>query len=255
MSHIHYDTYVNYNNNYRCGHCKALAPEWEEAASKLKGIVKLGAVDATVHKELASRFGISGYPSIKVFIPGRKDPKDYKGAREASGIVDYALNLVDKVDIPLPMPQVVSKGTYNDVCDKEGKICVLMFVPHILDTGASGRNEYLAAFQSLIKGYKGKPFTFGWLEGGSQSELENVLNVNAVYPSISVLSNDKGMFATMKVSWSKKNYEAFLDGVLTGAERTSKMLSAPTLAKAVLWDGKDAVLEKEEFSLDDILSD
>ena len=29
-----------------CGHCKALEPEWKEAASKLKGSVKLGKVNA-----------------------------------------------------------------------------------------------------------------------------------------------------------------------------------------------------------------
>lgn len=30
-----------------CGHCKQLEPEWNEAATKLKGSVKLGKVDAT----------------------------------------------------------------------------------------------------------------------------------------------------------------------------------------------------------------
>lgn len=36
-----------------CGHCKALEPEYKEAASKLKGQVKLGKVDATVETDLA----------------------------------------------------------------------------------------------------------------------------------------------------------------------------------------------------------
>jgi protein disulfide-isomerase A6 len=39
-----------------CGHCKKLEPEWNEAASKLKGSVKLGKVDATVESSLAQRF-------------------------------------------------------------------------------------------------------------------------------------------------------------------------------------------------------
>ena len=32
-----------------CGHCKNLAPQWASAATELKGKVKLGALDATVH--------------------------------------------------------------------------------------------------------------------------------------------------------------------------------------------------------------
>lgn len=36
-----------------CGHCKALEPEYKEAAGKLKGQVKLGKVDATVEESLA----------------------------------------------------------------------------------------------------------------------------------------------------------------------------------------------------------
>jgi protein disulfide-isomerase A6 len=36
-----------------CGHCKKLEPEWNEAATKLKGQVKLGKVDATVESGLA----------------------------------------------------------------------------------------------------------------------------------------------------------------------------------------------------------
>jgi protein disulfide-isomerase A6 len=49
-----------------CGHCKNLAPEWKKAASALKGFVKVGAVDADQHRELGGRYGIRGFPTIKV---------------------------------------------------------------------------------------------------------------------------------------------------------------------------------------------
>ena len=53
-----------------CGHCKKLLPEWEEAAKQLKGTVHFATVDATVHQQIAGRFGVQGYPTIKVFPPG-----------------------------------------------------------------------------------------------------------------------------------------------------------------------------------------
>ena len=74
---------------WRCGHCKALAPEWEKAAKDLKGGVKLGAVDATVHTNLAQQYGVKGYPTIKLFPAGKKGkPKDYNGPREGSSLPD-----------------------------------------------------------------------------------------------------------------------------------------------------------------------
>lgn len=50
----------------RCGHCKSLAPAYEQAAKALKGIVAVGAVDADTHKSLGGEYGVRGFPTIKV---------------------------------------------------------------------------------------------------------------------------------------------------------------------------------------------
>jgi len=84
--------FVEFYANW-CGHCKNLAPAWEKAATSLKGIVTVAAVDADTHKDLAQQYGIQGFPTIKVFGLG-KSPVDYQGAREAKPIVDYALQQV-----------------------------------------------------------------------------------------------------------------------------------------------------------------
>jgi protein disulfide-isomerase A6 len=84
-----------------CGHCKNLEPEWEKLANNLHGIVKVAAVDCEANKELASHFGIKGFPTIKLFpskITPTKDkkgyekiPEDYNGPRTAAAIADWSL--------------------------------------------------------------------------------------------------------------------------------------------------------------------
>ncbi|MFS7921892.1 putative protein disulfide-isomerase [Helianthus anomalus] len=76
-----------------CGHCKALTPAWEKAASVLKGVVTVAAIDADAHQSIAQEYGIKGFPTIKVFVPG-KPPVDYQGAREAKPIAEFALSQV-----------------------------------------------------------------------------------------------------------------------------------------------------------------
>ena len=71
-----------------CGHCKSLAPEFEKVAKALKGIVKVGAVDMTVHKSFGERYGVKGFPTLKIFGANKSSPTDYNGGRTASAIVD-----------------------------------------------------------------------------------------------------------------------------------------------------------------------
>jgi protein disulfide-isomerase A1 len=66
-----------------CGHCKALAPKYEEAATELKAKnIPLVKVDCTAEEDICREQGVEGYPTLKVFR-GADSVKPYQGARQA----------------------------------------------------------------------------------------------------------------------------------------------------------------------------
>lgn len=77
-----------------CGHCKNLAPEYEKAASLLSKHdppIILAKVDANddLNKELATEYEVKGFPTLKILRNGGKTIQEYKGPRDADGIVEY----------------------------------------------------------------------------------------------------------------------------------------------------------------------
>lgn len=241
-----------------CGHCKQLAPEWEKAANRLapEG-VKLGAVDATVHTNLASKYGIKGFPTIKLFGAGPKGaPVDYQGARDSDAISEYALQTLDAAGAPVQIRELTSASIFEESCSgKNAKLCAVIFLPHILDSGAKGRNDYLDMFQEIAKSLRKMPLAYVWTEANAQPELENALSINGNFPTVAVLSLEKNIYAVNKLSWSKKNIQTFLNGAISGGEKVTKLSNQPTIAAVTAWDGKDGVLQVDEIPLSELFGE
>jgi len=74
-----------------CGHCKKLAPDYDKAAISLEGeeTAVIAKVDCDEHKELCSKYGVSGYPTLKFYPKDNKEGEAYNGGRSPKDFVDF----------------------------------------------------------------------------------------------------------------------------------------------------------------------
>ncbi len=77
-----------------CGHCKSLAPIYDDLAKQHAGNDKLtiAKIDSTLNE--IPNLSVQGFPTIKFFIPGQAEPIDFTGDRTLEG---FNLFLKDKL--------------------------------------------------------------------------------------------------------------------------------------------------------------
>eukprot|EP00929_Paragymnodinium_shiwhaense_P113775 TRINITY_DN82081_c0_g1_i1.p1 TRINITY_DN82081_c0_g1~~TRINITY_DN82081_c0_g1_i1.p1 ORF type:complete len:482 (+),score=117.90 TRINITY_DN82081_c0_g1_i1:63-1508(+) len=91
-----------------CGHCRQFAPDYAAAAQELKRTdppVPLAKIDATAETAIAEEYGVTGYPTLRLFIDGRD--QEYTGGRTAKRIVKWVLK---KVGPPAVLVQDVDQA-------------------------------------------------------------------------------------------------------------------------------------------------
>jgi len=74
-----------------CGHCKSLAPKYDELAEKLKNEAEIviAKMDATAN-DVPQPYEVRGFPTIFFSPKGSKsNPKKYEGAREVDDFIKY----------------------------------------------------------------------------------------------------------------------------------------------------------------------
>ncbi|TDH65249.1 uncharacterized protein CCR75_009048 [Bremia lactucae] len=242
-----------------CGHCKALAPEWEQAASNLKGFVKVAAIEGTANEQKPAEYGIEGFPTIKLFGPNAMGPEDtatYEGERLASDITEYGLAAFDALGGNFQIKELGSASDVVDLCEGKSS-CVISILPHITEGGKKARENHLNTLQEAAKLVRGKPFRFGWMQGGEQLEFENRFELTFGYPSLVAINLERKRYVVQRGAFTAETIGQFLERVIQGRESTVSFDLMPEITTTEPWDGKDIILDEieDDDEDDDIMNE
>lgn len=154
-----------------CGHCQSSAPAFTKAAKKLEGVAKLGVINCDDQSSLAQRFGVQGFPTLKIFkgegVMARR-PADYTAARSAKAFVDHV-----KYVMPSFVARVKPSGAEAFFKD-EGKL------PHVLLF--TDKTTTSPLYKGMSARFKGR-ISFGEVRKSDAGDLTQNYSVSA-YPTL-----------------------------------------------------------------------
>jgi len=180
-----------------CGHCKQLAPEWEKAATNLKGILPLGKVDCTAHQGLCAQYQVQGYPTIKLFSEKGQKIQDYQQARQAGAIVRYLTDL-----LPDNVIRVKDMTSLSNFLEKNPEI------PHVLLF--SSKSEVSPMMKSSSVLFKGR-IAFALVKQDVKEIVEKY-NVES-FPKLLVIKADEAEPTSYEGPINPEELRIFLTGI------------------------------------------
>ncbi|XP_062048570.1 protein disulfide-isomerase A4 isoform X3 [Lepus europaeus] len=156
-----------------CGHCKQFAPEYEKIAKVLKENdppIAVAKIDATSASMLASRFDVSGYPTIKILKKGQA--VDYEGSRTQEEIVAKVKEVSQPNWTPPPEATLVlTKDNFDDVVNDADIILVEFYAPCFLLAGVgTARSSPPSTRRRLRSSASARP-RFPWQKSTPQQKL------------------------------------------------------------------------------------
>ncbi|OAA61113.1 disulfide isomerase [Niveomyces insectorum RCEF 264] len=118
-----------------CGHCKNLAPIYEELAQAYaySDKVQIAKVDADAEKSLGKRFGVQGFPTLKFFDGQSSTPVDYDTGRDFDSLANF---LTEKTGVrprkkPVAPSDIVmlTDDTFNTTIGGDKSVLVAFTAP------------------------------------------------------------------------------------------------------------------------------
>jgi len=141
-----------------CGHCKNLAPEYDIVGDLYKrdnGIV-IAKVNADKERALGSKYGVTGFPTLKWFPKGSTEPEEFGGGRSAESIsnwINEATGLNRKIKKPATSVLYLNDKNFDSIVfDPKNSVMVEFFAPWC------GHCKSLAPkYEKVAKAFEGEP--------------------------------------------------------------------------------------------------
>ncbi|KAK1291642.1 hypothetical protein QJS10_CPB17g01151 [Acorus calamus] len=136
-----------------CGHCKNLAPIYEKVATayKLEEDVVIANLDADKYKDLAEKYGVSGYPTLKFFPKGNKAGEDYDGGRDLDDFITF---INEKCG--------TSRDSKGQLTSQAGIIASLdVLVKELVSATSEERKAVLSKIEEEVEKLKGSSVRYG----------------------------------------------------------------------------------------------
>jgi protein disulfide-isomerase A6 len=119
-----------------CGHCKNLAPVYEELAQTFafSDKVQIAKVDADEHRELGKTYKIQGFPTIKYFDGKSSEVKEYDGGRDIESLTAF---VTEKSGVrpkaaaakPASNVEMLTESTFKDTIGGDKNVLVAFTAP------------------------------------------------------------------------------------------------------------------------------
>ncbi|CAI4210259.1 unnamed protein product [Parascedosporium putredinis] len=119
-----------------CGHCKNLAPVYEELAFAFEHAsdkVQIAKVDADAEKSLGKRYGVQGFPTLKWFDGKSDKPEEYQGGRDLESLSNF---IAEKTGVklrkkwtPPSAVEMLNDQTLNKAVGKDKHVLVAFTAP------------------------------------------------------------------------------------------------------------------------------
>ncbi|KAJ2658926.1 hypothetical protein IW148_004476 [Coemansia sp. RSA 1199] len=117
-----------------CGHCKNMAEDYEKLAAGYahSDNIVIAEVNADDHRDLGTKFGVQGFPTLKYFAKGGDvaKPDDYSGGRDLDSLTNFVR---DKTSVIARIKKAISHvveldyAKFNKVAKDESKFVLVEF--------------------------------------------------------------------------------------------------------------------------------